>query len=74
MGNGQKAQTRRDRAARDASKAGSQLKINEAAKSIQCKICLQTFMKTANRQQLEAHQSSKHEGKTFEACFPGFAG
>lgn len=46
-GNQQKAATARARnLEKNAPKAGSQLKQNEAAKSIVCKVCFQTFSKS----------------------------
>jgi hypothetical protein len=47
----------------------------EAAKvALQCKICLQGFMKTAKKPELEAHMESKHAkaGKSFAEAFPDF--
>ncbi|TPX35673.1 hypothetical protein SmJEL517_g01926, partial [Synchytrium microbalum] len=71
---GAKAQQKRERNAKDA-KTGptSQLKANQASLTIQCKICLQTFMMTSSRTQLESHLN-KHAGKEFAACFPNFTG
>jgi hypothetical protein len=70
MGNGAKAQTKRERNnAKDHSKApSSQLKSNAAAKTIICKTCRQDFQKTTNRAALEEHASNKHK-KTYEDCF-----
>src|SRR2546421_12452325 len=70
MGNGAKAQTKRERNnAKDHAKApSSQLKSNAAAKTIICKTCLQDFQKTTNRAALEEHASNRHK-KTYEACF-----
>jgi hypothetical protein len=69
MGNGAKAQTKRERNAKDNSKApSSQLKSNAAAKTIICKTCRQDFQKTTNRTALEEHASNKHK-KTYEDCF-----
>lgn len=46
-GNGAKAAQKRERNAKDAKGAAkSQLKVNEAAKSIQCKVCFATFLST----------------------------
>ncbi|KAG0240335.1 hypothetical protein BGW41_007048 [Actinomortierella wolfii] len=72
MGNGQKAQMRRERNAKDAGGAAkSQLKANEAAKNIICVICRQTFLCTIRAKNLEEHASNKH-GKGLQDCFPGF--
>ncbi|RAL07907.1 uncharacterized protein BO97DRAFT_408658 [Aspergillus homomorphus CBS 101889] len=73
MGNGAKAQMKRDRNAKDANKGGkSQLKANEAAKDIICQICRSTFLKTAKAPALTEHAQNKHN-KTLQDCFPGFA-
>ena len=49
-GNGAKAKQRRERvqAQKSVGAAHSQLKTNEKAKTIQCKICKQSFMCTAS--------------------------
>ncbi|KAF9785959.1 DUF1909-domain-containing protein [Thelephora terrestris] len=72
MGNGAKAQQKRERnAARDAQKGNkSQLKSNEASKSIICQTCRQPFMSTTRAPALEDHAKSKHN-KTLAECFPG---
>ncbi|KAG0223592.1 hypothetical protein BGW42_005762 [Actinomortierella wolfii] len=58
MGNGQKAQMRRERNAKDAGGAAkSQLKA--------------TFLCTIRAKNLEEHASNKH-GKGLQDCFPGF--
>ncbi|KAI3395094.1 hypothetical protein diail_1774 [Diaporthe ilicicola] len=47
-GNGAKSAQKRERAAKNAGKeAKSQLKVNESAKDIQCKVCFSTFLKTS---------------------------
>ncbi|KPM37371.1 hypothetical protein AK830_g9210 [Neonectria ditissima] len=46
MGNGAKAQQKRDRAQKDNKPAKSQLKVNKQACDIQCQICKSTFLKT----------------------------
>ena len=43
---GAKAASKRERNAKDAKPAKSQLKVNESAKDIQCNICKSTFLKT----------------------------
>ncbi|EJD04369.1 DUF1909-domain-containing protein [Fomitiporia mediterranea MF3/22] len=69
MGNGAKAQQRRDRAEKAGPKAAkSQLKTNEAAKNIQCKVCRQMFMLTTRLPQLVEHAENRHK-KTKEECF-----
>ncbi|CAO3616701.1 unnamed protein product [Cunninghamella echinulata] len=71
MGNGQKAQMRRDRAAKDSKKASSQLKVNAAAKNIICKKCFQTFLCTSREKALTEHAENKHN-LTLKDCFPDF--
>ncbi|KAF2019778.1 DUF1909-domain-containing protein [Aaosphaeria arxii CBS 175.79] len=69
MGNGAKAQQKRDRAKEKGPKeAKSQLKSNAAAMSIKCKICFQSFQSTISRKMLSDHASNKHT-KNFEDCF-----
>ncbi|CZT25818.1 uncharacterized protein RCC_11487 [Ramularia collo-cygni] len=69
MGNGAKAQQKRERAA-DKTKKGptSQLKSNAAAKSVKCKVCFQDFQSTVNRTALDQHAESRHS-KKYEDCF-----
>ncbi|RXW14537.1 hypothetical protein EST38_g11310, partial [Candolleomyces aberdarensis] len=50
----------------------SQLKVNEASKSIVCTVCKQPFMNTARAPALETHAQSKHD-KTVKECFPTFS-
>ncbi|ORZ00589.1 hypothetical protein BCR43DRAFT_485467 [Syncephalastrum racemosum] len=72
MGNGQKAQMRRDRNAKNGPKeAKSQLKTNVAAKNIICGVCKQTFLCTSREKALNEHASNKHD-KTVKECFPDF--
>ncbi|KAL5366694.1 DUF1909-domain-containing protein [Aspergillus floccosus] len=72
MGNGAKAQMKRDRNAKDAKGVGkSQLKTNEAAMDIQCVVCKSTFLKTTRAPALTEHASNKHN-KTLQDCFPNF--
>ncbi|EMF15320.1 DUF1909-domain-containing protein [Sphaerulina musiva SO2202] len=70
MGNGAKAQQKRERNAKDTSTKGSQLKANAAAKTIKCKVCFQDFQSTAKRPALEQHADSRHS-KKYEECFEG---
>lgn len=70
--NGCRAQQKRERNAKKAA-AGvgkSQLKQNEASKTVVCKICRQSFMNTVKKPELELHQQNKHSKLTFDACFP----
>ncbi|KAF8971562.1 DUF1909-domain-containing protein [Flammula alnicola] len=86
MGNGAKAQQKRERNA-DKNAAGgskSQAKVNEAAKSIVCATCKQPFLITTRAPaslrlalffltfRLEEHSKNKHS-KTIAECFPTFA-
>jgi len=71
MGNGAKAQQRRDRGGKDGAKGGkSQLKANEASKTIVCGTCKQSFMITARAPALTVH-AEKHD-KSLSECFPDF--
>ncbi|KDQ13628.1 hypothetical protein BOTBODRAFT_33337 [Botryobasidium botryosum FD-172 SS1] len=73
MGNGAKAQQKRDRNAKTAGgTAKSQIKTNEAAKTIICSTCRQTFLTTTRQPALQQHVDNKHSGKAFSECFPGF--
>ncbi|KAI6783241.1 uncharacterized protein J7T54_004268 [Emericellopsis cladophorae] len=54
MGNGAKAQQKRERAAKDKTVAKSQLKVNSQACDIQCVICRSTFLKTSKAPQYAA--------------------
>ncbi|KAF2197988.1 DUF1909-domain-containing protein [Delitschia confertaspora ATCC 74209] len=70
MGNGAKAQQKRERAGAKGGKAEpkSQLKSNAAAQTVKCKTCFQTFQGTTSRKMLGDHASNKHS-KQFEDCF-----
>ncbi|KAI5057235.1 hypothetical protein GOP47_0027250 [Adiantum capillus-veneris] len=60
-GNGQKAKMARERA-QDKLKGskGSQLESNKKAMSIQCKVCMQTFMCTTSEVKCREHAEAKH--------------
>ncbi|PPJ49703.1 hypothetical protein CBER1_02877 [Cercospora berteroae] len=68
MGNGAKAQQKRERNAKDTSNKGSQLKTNAAAKTIKCKVCFADFQSTTKQPALTEHASNKHN-KKYEDCF-----
>ncbi|MBW0483650.1 hypothetical protein O181_023365 [Austropuccinia psidii MF-1] len=70
-GNGAKAAQKRERlnAKAAGSTAKSQLKVNEAAKNIQCKVCFQTFLQTSREPALKEHAENKHK-KNLVDCFP----
>ncbi|KAJ5591588.1 uncharacterized protein N7459_001957 [Penicillium hispanicum] len=71
MGNGAKANQKRERADKDKSKvAKSQIKSNERAMNIQCQVCKQTFLQTTKAPALLEHASNKHK-KGLPDCFPG---
>ncbi|CAO1627977.1 unnamed protein product [Sympodiomycopsis kandeliae] len=70
MGNGNRAQQKRERNLKDAKKEpSSQLKSNQAALSVKCKTCMQTFLGTVRRDALQQHAENKHS-KNVEDCFP----
>jgi len=71
MGNGAKAQQKRDRnaAKSGANSAKSQMKVNEAAKNILCQTCRQAFLLTTRAPALAEHALNKHS-KSMEECFP----
>ncbi|KAF9480457.1 DUF1909-domain-containing protein [Pholiota conissans] len=73
MGNGAKAQQKRERNAEKNAGGGSksQAKVNEAAKSIVCATCRQPFLITTRAPALEEHSKNKHS-KTMAECFPNF--
>ncbi|KAJ2776911.1 hypothetical protein GGI15_004688 [Coemansia interrupta] len=72
MGNGAKAQMKRERGAKNAPKeANSQLKVNAAAKNIKCSVCFADFLCTSRSKQLEEHAMNKHN-KGLQECFKGF--
>ncbi|KAK8103850.1 zinc-binding domain protein [Apiospora kogelbergensis] len=72
MGNGAKAQQKRERNAKDGKgTAKSQLKVNQQAMDIQCVICKSTFLKTTRAPQLTEHAANKHS-KTITDCFPTY--
>ncbi|SHO78210.1 Hypothetical protein MSYG_2552 [Malassezia sympodialis ATCC 42132] len=74
MGNGARAQQKRERNAKTGGpkEAKSQLKANEAAKSVICVTCRQTFLQTVREPALAQHAENKH-GKTVKDCFPSWA-
>ncbi|KAI9291429.1 DUF1909-domain-containing protein [Neoconidiobolus thromboides FSU 785] len=70
MGNGAKAQMKRERNAKDSKTAKSQLKVNEQARTIICQVCRSTFLCTIRPKALAEHAENKHS-KKLEECFPG---
>ncbi|KAI9506337.1 hypothetical protein GGI25_002328 [Coemansia spiralis] len=72
MGNGAKAQQKRERKNAATSKgAKSQLKVNEQAKNIICNVCKTTFLCTSREKQLAEHAENKHS-KSVAECFPNY--
>ncbi|OBZ79667.1 hypothetical protein A0H81_00562 [Grifola frondosa] len=72
MGNGAKAQQKRERnAAKAGATAKSQNKTNQAALNIVCQTCRQAFLLTTRAPALEEHAQNKH-AKTIAECFPTF--
>ncbi|KAI7834468.1 At2g23090 like protein, partial [Kickxella alabastrina] len=72
MGNGAKAQQKRERSAKNAPKdANSQLKVNAQAQSIKCNVCFSTFLCTTRAKQLEEHSMEKHSKKLGD-CFTNY--
>lgn len=71
MGNGAKAQQKRERNSQKSDNKGgkSQMKVNEAAKSIVCQTCKQAFLITTRAPALEEHSQNKHS-KAMAECFP----
>ncbi|KAJ4461601.1 hypothetical protein PAPYR_1706 [Paratrimastix pyriformis] len=72
--NGCKAACKRERA--QAKLAGqtsahSQLDSNKKAQTLQCKICMQTFLCTTSTTSLKEHSTNRHARNTFQECFPG---
>ncbi|CAH0056653.1 unnamed protein product [Clonostachys solani] len=71
MGNGAKAQQKRERNQKDGKAAKSQLKVNQQACDIQCVVCKSTFLKTTKAPALTEHAENKHN-KTLSEAFPSF--
>ncbi|KAM4058445.1 zinc-binding domain-containing protein [Hirsutella rhossiliensis] len=70
MGNGNRAQQKRERNQKEQTTAKSQLKVNQKAMNIQCQICKATFLQTTKAPALLEHASNKHS-KGLADCFPG---
>ncbi|KAL8387874.1 hypothetical protein RB595_009611 [Gaeumannomyces hyphopodioides] len=70
MGNGNRAQQKRERNAKDQKGIKkSQLKV---AKKIQCEICKVTFLSTIRGEELEQHSINKHAKRDMVECFPTY--
>ncbi|KAJ3390307.1 hypothetical protein HDU92_000546, partial [Lobulomyces angularis] len=59
MGNGAKAAEARKRNQKVVNEAKSQTKTNEQAKTVQCKVCLLTFLCTVKEVTLKQHVENK---------------
>ncbi|XP_023524477.1 uncharacterized protein At2g23090-like [Cucurbita pepo subsp. pepo] len=70
-GNGQKAKMAREKNLEKQKGAkGSQLDSNKKAMTIQCKVCMQTFMCTTSEVKCREHAEAKHPKSDVFACFP----
>ncbi|KAE8647516.1 hypothetical protein Csa_003813 [Cucumis sativus] len=49
---------------------GSQLEANKKAMSIQCKVCMQTFICTTSEVKCREHAEAKHPKSDVHTCFP----
>ncbi|OJJ45920.1 hypothetical protein ASPZODRAFT_133788 [Penicilliopsis zonata CBS 506.65] len=74
MTNGCEAQRRKQKLnGKNAGKGGtSQLKANEKAMDIQCKICRQPFLSTVRAPALTQHAVNKHDNMKLSDCFPNY--
>ncbi|QCD91391.1 uncharacterized protein At2g23090 [Vigna unguiculata] len=71
-GNGQKSKMAREKnlEKQRAAGKGSQLDSNKKAMTIQCKVCMQTFMCTTSEVKCREHAEAKHPKSDVYACFP----
>ncbi|XP_031480272.1 uncharacterized protein At2g23090-like [Nymphaea colorata] len=70
-GNGQKARMAREKhLEKMKAPKGSQLETNKKAMSIQCKVCMQTFMCTTTEVKCREHADAKHPKVDVYQCFP----
>ncbi|CAI0451732.1 unnamed protein product [Linum tenue] len=70
-GNGQKSRTARERNMEKLQKAArSQLQSNKKAMTIQCKVCMQTFICTTSEAKCREHAEAKHPKSDVFTCFP----
>lgn len=70
-GNGQKAKMARERnEAKLKGGKGSQLDSNKKAMTIQCKICMQTFICTTSEAKCKEHAEARHPKNELAQCFP----
>jgi len=77
MGNGNKAQQKRERNAakkKPVKGEASTLKAKAAAMSqLKCSICMTPFQVTSSQKILQLHAENKHPKKSFTDCFPASA-
>jgi hypothetical protein len=67
-GNGARAAQKRERNAKkqgSQKSAKSQLKVNEAAKTVVCKVCLTSFMSVSSKKMLTEHADNRHPKNSF---------
>ncbi|XP_042061416.1 uncharacterized protein At2g23090-like [Salvia splendens] len=72
-GNAQKTKMAREKnqeKMKGAKGAGSQLDANKKAMSIQCKVCMQTFICTTSEVKCKEHAEAKHPKADLLTCFP----
>ncbi|XP_039023973.1 uncharacterized protein At2g23090-like [Hibiscus syriacus] len=70
-GNGQKSRMARQKNMEKNKPArGSQLDSNKKAMTIQCKVCMQTFICTTSEMKCKEHAETKHPKSDIYACFP----
>ncbi|XP_022143878.1 uncharacterized protein At2g23090-like isoform X1 [Momordica charantia] len=80
-GNGQKARMARERNMEKQKSSrvleligiistGSQLETNKKAMTIQCKVCMQTFICTTTEVKCREHAEARHPKSELYACFP----
>ncbi|GMY11874.1 hypothetical protein FCV25MIE_07113 [Fagus crenata] len=70
-GNGQKGQDGpREKLGEAKGAKGSQLDSNKKAMTIQCKVCMQTFMCTTSEVKCREHAEAKHPKSDVTDCFP----
>ncbi|XP_022768674.1 uncharacterized protein At2g23090-like [Durio zibethinus] len=70
-GNGQKSRMAREKhMEKNKPVKGSQLESNKKAMTIQCKVCMQTFICTTSEVKCREHAEAKHPKFDMYACFP----
>ncbi|CAL0311573.1 unnamed protein product [Lupinus luteus] len=67
-GNAQKAKMAREKNLEK--QKGSQLDANKKAMTIQCKVCMQTFICTTSEVKCREHAEAKHPKSDVYTCFP----